>query len=117
MFGTVYLYGEKDEEIGGGAGFEQINAQTGTTYEFTAADLVDAVTANNAAASTYSIPDSLGNTGGSQLTILNIGAGAVTVDCPGSDTLSSTLNTIAQGEAMTILKTGATTWWCVGGSS
>lgn len=96
-------------------GFAGINAQTGTTYTFAASDLPLCVTASNASASTYSIPDSLA-VAGETLSILNIGAGTVTVDCPGTDTLASTANDLATGKAGTILKTGATTWWLIGGA-
>ena len=117
LFGTLTLYGELDEEIGGGAGFEAVNVQTGTTYEFVNADLVDVVTANNAAASTYDIPDGLGNTGGSQLSLLNIGAGEVTITVAGTDTLGSTDNKCITGKAITVLKTTATEWRVIGGSA
>jgi hypothetical protein len=97
-------------------GFGGVNAQTGTTYTFADADLAELVTASNAAASTYSIPDSLAAVG-ETLNVLNIGAGTVTVDCPGTDTLASTANNLATGKAGTIVKTAATTWWLIGGSA
>jgi hypothetical protein len=114
LFGILTLYGEKDEEIGGGNGFEDVNAQTGTTYEFVAQDLVDCVTANNASASTYDIPDDFGSVG-SILNLLNIGAGQVTITVAGSDTLSSTSNKCDQHEAISILKSAAGVWRVIGG--
>lgn len=96
-------------------GFAGINAQTGTTYTFVDGDLSLCVTASNAAASTYSIPDGLA-VAGETLSVLNIGAGTVTIDCPGTDTLASTANDLATGKAGTLLKTGTTTWWLIGGA-
>ena len=96
-------------------GFGGVNAQTGTTYTFADSDLALLVTASNAAASAYDIPDGLAAVG-ETLNLLNIGAGTVTIDVPGTDTLGSTLNDIATGKAATIVKTAATTWWVVGGA-
>ena len=96
-------------------GFSGVNVQTGTSYGFVDADLVWLVTANNAAASAYTIPDGLGQIG-ETLNLLNIGAGTVTVSVPGTDTLGSTANDVAQGKGATIVKIAATTWYVVGGA-
>lgn len=96
-------------------GFSATNAQTGTTYTFTEADLVQCVIANNAAASTYDIPDSLA-VDGETLSLLNIGAGAVTITVAGSDTLSSSDNKCPQGDAITVLNIGGNDWRVIGGS-
>jgi hypothetical protein len=116
LFGTLTLYGEKDEEIGGGNQFEEINAQTGTSYEFTSGDFVDGVTAENASTSTYDVPDGLGRKG-NVITLLNKGAGEVIITVAGSDTLGSTDNKCAEGKAISILKTDTTEWWVIGGSA
>jgi len=99
-------------------GFGDVNPQTGTTYTFVAADLYQLVRANNAAASTYSIPDSFGSTG-ETLNLLNVGAGTVTVQMAGgaSDTIGSSANTVPQGDAVTIVKDTATSWYVVGGTA
>ena len=99
-----------------GNGYEAINAQTGTTYDFVAQDLVDLVTANNASASTYNITDGFGAVG-KALELLNIGAGEVTITVAGSDTLGSSNNKCATGNNIKIVKTGATTWWVMGGTA
>lgn len=96
-------------------GFGGVNPQTGTTYTFADSDLALLVTASNASASAYDIPDSLGAVG-ETLNLLNIGVGTVTIAVPGTDTLASTANDIATGKAATIVKTAATTWWVVGGA-
>jgi hypothetical protein len=98
------------------AGFADINAQTGTTYEFVVGDLVEGVSANNVAASTYSVPDSLGQIGNT-LTLINIGVGPVTVDMAGTDTLISTDNICETLKAITIVKMTATSWIVIGGSA
>jgi hypothetical protein len=97
-------------------GFSSVNAQTGTTYSFVESDLVRCVTANNAAASTYDIPDSLASDG-ETLNLLNIGAGEVTITVAGTDTLASSNNKCAQGKAITILCVGGNTWHVIGGSA
>lgn len=96
-------------------GFGGVNAQTGTTYTFADSDLALLVTASNAAASAYDIPDGLAAVG-ETLNLLNIGAGTVTIAVPGTDTLGSTLNDVGTGKGVTIVKTAATTWWVVGGA-
>ena len=65
------------------------NAQTGTTYTFVLADADNKlVTASNAAAQTYSIPTnaSVAFPIGTQLNIIQIGAGQVTVNAVTSGT-------------------------------
>jgi hypothetical protein len=99
-----------------GGGFSAINDEIGTTYTFVAQDLVDCVVASNVAASTYSIPDSLGAVG-ETLNLYNKGAGTVTIDMAGTDTLDTTANDCAQYKAITILKIAATVWAVIGGSA
>lgn len=116
LFGILTLYGEKDEDIGGGTGFDSINDQTGVTYEFVVGDIAAAVVANNAAASTYDIPDGYADAGAT-LTVYNKGAGAVTIEMAGTDTLDSSDNTCEQYKAVTLLKIATTVWTVIGGSA
>jgi Major tropism determinant N-terminal domain len=72
----------------------QFNAQVGTTYTFALTDKDKMVTANNASSQTYTIPpnSSVAFPDGSQINIIQIGAGQVT---------------FAQGSGVTIVSTGA----------
>jgi Tfp pilus assembly protein PilN len=65
------------------------NDQTGTTYTFVITDAERTVTANNAAASTCTIPlaSSVAFTVGTRIKLINKGVGAVGVIKSGSDTL------------------------------
>jgi hypothetical protein len=71
-----------------------LNAQTGTTYTFVLADNGKLVTASNASAQTYSIPTnaSVAYPIGTQINIIQIGAGQVTINAvtSGTTTVSST---------------------------
>jgi len=62
-----------------------INAQTGTTYTLQSSDLGKVITLNNASAITLTVPDAL--SAGFHCTIIQIGAGQVTVAGGGSMTL------------------------------
>lgn len=101
------------------------NAQTGTTYTFVLADADNKlVTASNASAQTYSIPTnaSVAFPIGTQLNIIQIGAGQVTVSAatPGTTTVVSTGATAAspkcraQYSAMTLIKRDTDSWYAVG---
>jgi hypothetical protein len=101
------------------------NAQTGTTYTFVLADADNKlVTASNAAAQTYSIPTnaSVAFPIGTQLNIIQIGAGQVTVSAatPATTTVVSTGATAAspkcraQYSAMTLIKRDTDSWYAVG---
>ena len=59
----------------------QINAQTGTTYTFVAADAGKLVTASNGSAQTYTVPpnSSVAYATGTTITVIGIGAGKVTL--------------------------------------
>lgn len=98
------------------SGFDGVNPQAGLTYEFVVADLKDLVTAENAAASTYSVPDGLG-TPGMAINLYNRGAGEVTITMAGTDTLNTTDNNCAQGKAISIVKVAATEWAVIGGTA
>ena len=99
------------------------NAQTGTTYTFVLADADNKlVTASNAAAQTYTIP--LNSTTafptGTQLNLIQIGAGQVTVQGASGVTVVSTGATAAtpkcraQYSAMTLIKRDTDSWYAVG---
>lgn len=101
------------------------NAQTGTTYTFVLADADNKlVTASNASAITVSIPTnaSVAFPIGTQLNIIQIGAGQVTVSAatPGTTTVVSTGATSAspkcraQYSAMTLIKRDTDSWYAVG---
>lgn len=101
------------------------NAQTGTTYTFVLADADNKlVTASNAAAQTYSIPTNATTAFpiGTQLNIIQIGAGQVTVSAatPATTTIVSTGATAAspkcrvQYSAMTLVKRDTDSWYAIG---
>ena len=101
------------------------NAQTGTTYTFVLADADNKlVTASNASAQTYSIPTNATTAFpvGTQLNIIQIGAGQVTISAatPGTTTVVSTGATAAspkcraQYSAITLIKRDTDSWYAVG---
>lgn len=59
------------------------NAQTGTTYTFAAADTTRVVTFNNASPVAVTLPNgaTAGFGGGTMLSVVNLGAGQVTITC------------------------------------
>lgn len=101
-----------------------LNAQTGTTYTFVLADNGKLVTASNGSAQTYSIPTnaSVAFPTGTQINVLQIGTGQVTINAvtSGTTTVTSTGATAAapklraQYSAATCIKTGTDTWTVVG---
>lgn len=99
------------------------NAQTGTTYTFVLGDADNKlVTASNASAQTYTIPlnSSVAYPTGSQINLIQIGAGQVTVVGTSGVTLVSAGATSAspkcrvQYSAMTLIKNGTDSWYAVG---
>ncbi len=101
------------------------NDQTGTTYTFVAADAENKlVTASNASAQTYSIPtDATTNFAvGTQINIIQIGAGQVTIQAAssGTTTVTSTGGTSAapklraQWSSATLVKKAANVWYVIG---
>jgi hypothetical protein len=101
------------------------NAQTGTTYTFVLADADNKlVTASNAAAQTYSIPTNATTAFpiGTQINLIQIGAGQVTVQAAtsGTTTVVSTGATAAspkcraQYSAVTLIKRDTDSWYAVG---
>ena len=101
-----------------------LNAQTGTTYTFVLADNGKLVTASNASAQTYSIPTnaSVAFPVGTQINLIQIGAGQVTVSAttPGTTTVLSNAATAAgpkcrnQYAALTAIKVSTDTWYVIG---
>lgn len=99
-----------------------LNAQTGTTYSFVVADNGKLVTASNAAAQTYTIPlnSSQSFATGAQITVIQIGAGQVTIQGAGGVTVASTGATAAtpklraQYSSATCIKVATDTWYVVG---
>lgn len=101
------------------------NAQTGTTYTFVLTDSNNTlVTASNASAQTYSIPTNATTAFpiGTQLNIIQIGAGQVTVSAAssGTTTVVSTGATAAspkcraQYSAITLIKRDTDSWYAIG---
>ena len=101
-----------------------LNAQTGTTYTFALTDNGQLVTASNASAQTYSIPTnaSVAFPTGTQINIIQIGAGQVTIQAAssGTTTVSSTGATAtapklrAQYSSATLIKASTDLWYVVG---
>jgi hypothetical protein len=101
-----------------------LNAQTGTTYTFVLTDNGKLVTASNAAAQTYSIPTnaSVAYPIGTQINIIQIGAGQVTINAvtSGTTTISSTgatataPNLRAQFSSATCIKASTDLWYVIG---
>jgi len=97
-----------------------VNAQTGTTYTFVLTDHGGLVTANNASASTYTVPPnaSVAFATGDWIEVLNIGAGTVTLS-PGSGvTINGGLSIPANSRAK-LIKQATNTWYSTvtGGAS
>jgi hypothetical protein len=88
------------------------NAQTGTTYTFVAADFTKLVTLSNASPVAVELPleSSVAWPTGTQLRLLNQGAGTVTVAGAVGVTINGTPLTLAQYKAAVITKTGTDTW-------
>jgi len=102
-----------------------LNAQTGTTYTFVLADADNKlVTASNASAQTYSIPTNanVAYPVGSQINIIAIGAGQVTINAvtSGTTTVLSNGATAAspklrvQYSSATCIKVATDTWYVIG---
>lgn len=93
-----------------------INSQSGTTYTLVLSDQGGLVTLNNASAVAVTIPlnSSVAYATGTIISLLNLGAGTVTVAGAGGVTLNGTA-TIAQNSAATLIKTATNTWSIVAG--
>ena len=96
-----------------------INAQTGTTYTFVAADASKLVTASNGSAQTYTVPpnSSVAFDVGTAITIIGIGAGKVTLAQGSGVTINSKDSEKAidgQHASVTLIKTATDTWQLIG---
>lgn len=102
-----------------------LNSQTGTTYTFVLTDSNNTlVTASNASAQTYSIPTnaSVAYPVGTQINIIQIGAGQVTIQAvtSGTTTVASTGATAAapklraQYSSATLIKAATDLWYVAG---
>ena len=100
------------------------NAQTGTTYTFALTDTNLLVTASNTSAQTYSIPTnaSVEFPIGSQINIIQINTGQVTIQAvtPGTTTVLSNGATVAAPKltgrysAATLIKSATDSWYVIG---
>ena len=88
------------------------NAQTGTTYTFLLTDFTKLVTLSNASAVAVTLPleSSVAWPAGTQLRLLNLGAGTVTVAGAAGVTINGTPLTLAQFKGANLIKTGTNTW-------
>ena len=88
------------------------NAQTGTTYTFVLTDFTKLVTLSNASAVAVTLPleSSVAWPTGTQLRLLNLGAGTVTVAGAVGVTINGTPLTLAQYKGAILTKTGTNTW-------
>ena len=91
------------------------NAQTGTTYTFLLTDTTKTVTANNSAASAYTVPpqSSVVWEDYTTLRLLNLGAGVVTLT-PGAGVTINGTATVAQYASATLVRTASNTWTVAG---
>jgi hypothetical protein len=88
------------------------NAQTGTTYSFVAADFTKLVTLSNASPVAVELPleATVPWSTGTQLRLLNQGAGTVTVAGAVGVTINGTPLTLTQYKGANLIKTGTDTW-------
>jgi hypothetical protein len=88
------------------------NAQTGTTYTLAAADFTKLVTLSNASPVAVTLPleATVPWPAGTQLRLLNQGAGLVTVAGAVGVTINGTPLTLAQYKGAVLTKTGTNTW-------
>ena len=98
--------------------FLATNAQTGTTYTTVLADQGKVVELSNASAITLTVPanSSVAYPTGTQINLLQTGAGQVTVAGAGGVTVNATpgLKLRAQWSSATLLKRGTDTWVLLG---
>jgi hypothetical protein len=96
-----------------------INAQSGTTYTFVPADNGKLVTGSNGSATTFTV-DTNANQGiavGATISVLQIGAGKITIAAAGGVTINAKgglLSCAAQYSGVTLLHTATDVWYLVG---
>jgi len=94
------------------------NAQTGTTYTLVLADEQKLVECSNASAIAVTVPpnSSVAFTVGSQIHILQTGAGQITLTAGSGVTINATpgLKTRAQWSALSLIKRGTDSWVAIG---
>ena len=88
-----------------------INAQT-ASYTGVLTDAGKTVTMTVATSNTFTVPlnATVAYPTGTQINILNLGAGACTVTATGGVTISGTISALATNDSATIIKTGTNTW-------
>ena len=88
------------------------NAQTGTSYTLALSDFTKLVTLNNAAAVAVTLPleATVAWEAGTQLRLLNVGAGTVTVAGAVGVTINGSPLTLGQFKGANLIKTGTNTW-------
>ncbi len=99
--------------------FGVFNAQTGTTYTLALTDVAKVVTLSNASAITLTVPTnaSVAFPTGTQIVLVQLGAGQVTVAGAGGVTVSSfgaALKLSGQYAAATLIKTATDGWLLAG---
>lgn len=96
-----------------------INAQTGTTYTLALTDAGGLTTLSNASAITLTVPPNatVAFPTGSQIALMQTGAGQVTIT-PGAgvtvNSYASALKIVGQGGLAVLVKTGTNTWQAAG---
>jgi len=93
------------------------NAQTGTTYTFVLTDTTKTVTANNPAASAYTIPpqSSVVWEAYTVLRLVNLGSGVVTLTAGAGVTLTGSV-AVPQYGSVSLIRTGSNAWTISGTS-
>jgi len=94
------------------------NAQTGTSYTFVLTDTTKTVTANNAAASAYTVPpqSSVVWEAYTVLRLVNLGAGVVTLTAGAGVTLNGTVAVPRYGSVL-LMRTAADVWTISGNAA
>lgn len=89
-----------------------VNAQTGTSYTFVLTDQGKVVTLSNAAAVSVSVPlnSSVAFPTNTHISLVNLGAGLVTVAGVSGVTVNASVFTLAQYESATLIKLGTDSW-------
>jgi hypothetical protein len=99
---------------------KQLNAQVGTTFTPALTDIGARVTMTNAAANTFNIPTnaSVAFPVGTEIRILQLGAGATTIDADPAVTLNGVVGGAGAmsgaGQYTDIIKVATDTWWATG---